>query len=511
MGAGNMTLYARWTGNPFTVTFDGNGGGTPSPTSKTVAFDSPYGTLATVSRTDYFLTGWYTAQTGGSLVTDTTLVTNAADHTLYAHWIPICIATTNADGGQGSLRWVIANCPNSLLTFDNSLSGQTIRLASPLTLAQDVIIDGSYLGATITLSGDTNNDGTGDVQVFTVNSGVTVTLKNLTLSEGAASTNGGGIYNAGTLTVTNSTFSGNSASTNGGGIYNAGTLTVINSTFSGNSASTNGGGIYNAGTLTVINSTFSGNSASTSGGGVYNAGGTANLKNTILSSNSGGNCAGAITDGGNNIDDGTTCGFGTADGSLSSTNPQLGALTGSPAYFPLNSNSPAIDGVTDNIPNSAPATDQRGLSRPQAAGYDIGAYEVLAHTVTFDANTGSGSMSAQTSARPANLTANAFTKPGYTFTNWATQSGGGGTTYADQANYDFSADPTLYAQWTLNTYTLTYTAGTNGSITGTSPQTVNHGAAARQSPPCRTPATTSWIGVTASQLPHAPTRTSSPL
>src|SRR5207244_5525546 len=39
-----------------------------------------------------------------------------------------------------------------------------------------------------------------------------------------------------------------------------------------------------------------------------------------------------------------------------------------------------------------------------------------------------------------------------------------------------AADTTLYAKWTINTYTLTYTAGANGTITGTSPQTVNYGA-----------------------------------
>ena len=32
------------------------------------------------------------------------------------------------------------------------------------------------------------------------------------------------------------------------------------------------------------------------------------------------------------------------------------------------------------------------------------------------------------------------------------------------------------ATFAINTYTLTYTAGANGTITGTSPQTVNHGA-----------------------------------
>ncbi len=39
-----------------------------------------------------------------------------------------------------------------------------------------------------------------------------------------------------------------------------------------------------------------------------------------------------------------------------------------------------------------------------------------------------------------------------------------------------TANVTVYAQWTINSYTLTYTAGSGGTITGTSPQTVNAGS-----------------------------------
>jgi len=37
-----------------------------------------------------------------------------------------------------------------------------------------------------------------------------------------------------------------------------------------------------------------------------------------------------------------------------------------------------------------------------------------------------------------------------------------------------TADVTVYAKWTINTFTLTYTAGAHGSVTGTSPQTVDY-------------------------------------
>jgi hypothetical protein len=83
-----------------------------------------------------------------------------------------------------------------------------------------------------------------------------------------------------------------------------------------------GGAIANGGTLTITNSTFSGNIAS-SGDGIGNGGNTpALIRNTIVANNIRG-CFGAITDGGHNLDDGISCGFSTANGSLSSTNPQL--------------------------------------------------------------------------------------------------------------------------------------------------------------------------------------------
>ncbi|MCE7859977.1 MAG: hypothetical protein DYG86_09350, partial [Chloroflexi bacterium CFX2] len=55
------------------------------------------------------------------------------------------------------------------------------------------------------------------------------------------------------------------------------------------------------------------------------------------------------------------------------------------------------------------------------------------HTVTFDANGGSGSMSPQTTNNPTALTANAFTRAGYSFNGWNTQANGSGTAYADGA------------------------------------------------------------------------------
>ena len=93
---GDITVYAQWKEQDgptiqekqYIVTFDGNAPRVtgPNPGSKTVTPGSAYGTLATVSRSGYSFLGWYTAPRGGTRVTARTIVTNAFDHTLYAHW-----------------------------------------------------------------------------------------------------------------------------------------------------------------------------------------------------------------------------------------------------------------------------------------------------------------------------------------------------------------------------------------------------------------------------------------
>lgn len=69
------------------------------------------------------------------------------------------------------------------------------------------------------------------------------------------------------------------------------------------------------------------------------------------------------------------------------------------------------------------------------------------NTVTFDANGGTGSMTPQTDCATANLTTNTFTYAGFTFNSWNTVADGSGTTYVDEAAYNFAADMTLFAQW----------------------------------------------------------------
>jgi uncharacterized repeat protein (TIGR02543 family) len=91
------------------------------------------------------------------------------------------------------------------------------------------------------------------------------------------------------------------------------------------------------------------------------------------------------------------------------------------------------------------------------------------YTVSFNANGGAGSMSPESSNTGASLSANAFGRSGYTFSGWNTQANGSGTGYADRASYGFGANVTLYAQWAVDVFSVTFNAnGGTGSMAGES-------------------------------------------
>ena len=90
----DISLYARWTANNYTVTFDTNGGVLHGSSSKTVTFNSTYGTLPTASKNDNYFIGWFTEAADGTQVDISTIVRTASNHTLYAHYEP---KTTNVE------------------------------------------------------------------------------------------------------------------------------------------------------------------------------------------------------------------------------------------------------------------------------------------------------------------------------------------------------------------------------------------------------------------------------
>jgi CSLREA domain-containing protein len=254
----------------------------------------------------------------------------------------------------------------------------------------------------------------------------------------APNMSGGGIYenSFGGLTPKSSyknlTVSGNDAQFAGGGFYVAGALTSLtNATITGNSttgqvsaSNIGGGGIAGgqSGSVTVNNATINGNTSTTQGGGVaaidrgdhIHLHNTIVVKNTVLASSSDcfvGGFGTAIDSTGYNIVDDSTCALGQAsDREGSSFNPNLGVLqdnTGpldgapgdtSPTLTEaLPTGSIAID-TADPAGANNPATDERGVSRPQGIQSDVGAYEAIppvfvAPILPAAGNAGSGSQS----------------------------------------------------------------------------------------------------------------------
>lgn len=114
------------------------------------------------------------------------------------------------------------------------------------------------------------------------------------------------------------------------------------------------------------------------------------------------------------------------------------------------------------IPITAAKLHNAGDSYTGTAGSKAGDTYVYANgkwalkgneiAITFDPNGGAGSMEPM-SVNPGvgnKLTGNTFTRENYTFTGWNTAKDGTGKTYADGEIVNFSADTTLYAQWTQN-------------------------------------------------------------
>ena len=95
---GSITLYAVWSINAITITFDAAiNGGTSEETSRNINYGYAIGNLPTATRPYYKFSGWFTEPSGGTKVTAATTFT--ASTTLYAHFA-IDASTKVKIGGQ---------------------------------------------------------------------------------------------------------------------------------------------------------------------------------------------------------------------------------------------------------------------------------------------------------------------------------------------------------------------------------------------------------------------------
>jgi uncharacterized repeat protein (TIGR02543 family) len=85
---GTKALYAKWTANTYTVSFNSNDQAIQNPNDQAFIFGDAYANLPTPAKTYYGHT-WNTVQDGsGTTISNATLVSIAENHTLYAQWAP---------------------------------------------------------------------------------------------------------------------------------------------------------------------------------------------------------------------------------------------------------------------------------------------------------------------------------------------------------------------------------------------------------------------------------------
>lgn len=94
--AGDKTITAKWQANPYTVTFDSNGGSNVN--SRDIIYGNAIGTLPNSEKAGHTFLGWFTERTGGEKISETTKP--LGEKTYYAQWrANEYTVTFNGNGG----------------------------------------------------------------------------------------------------------------------------------------------------------------------------------------------------------------------------------------------------------------------------------------------------------------------------------------------------------------------------------------------------------------------------
>jgi uncharacterized repeat protein (TIGR01451 family)/CSLREA domain-containing protein len=270
------------------------------------------------------------------------------------------------------------------LTIDNStISDNHANSATQSTTGGGIYDKATGATVTITRSRLTgNSSGNGWGGAFFTSANITIVISDSTFHDNHATGGGGALGgaifdNSSTkTTISGSTFDANSASGGGGAIFGNAPLDITNSTFEGNAATgslTVGGALFTNGAVTATNVTLDGNTTAGTHQ-TWQNNGTVTVVNSVIQTPSGDNCEQPLTSLGHNIENADTCGFHSA-GDQPGTDPKLGQLAdnGGPTFTEL----PALDSpaLGTGLESKCPATDQRGIARPQDGVCDIGAVE----------------------------------------------------------------------------------------------------------------------------------------
>ena len=435
LGAANVTLYAQWTVNSYTVTYDANGGsGAPSSQS------TNYNTSVTVSstqptRTGYSFGGWNTAANGSgtSYAPGTAFTMPANAVTLYAQWgIDSYNVVYDANNGSGAPSTASSNY------------GSSVTISATRPTRTGYTFSGWNTAA--------NGSGTSYAWNGSVFSPATFTMPANAVTLYAQ-------WTVNSYSVTYDANGGSGAPSSQSANYN--TTVTVSSTipvrsgfaFAGWNTAANGSGTsyaWNGSVFSPATFTMPANAVT-----LY-AQWTVNSYSVTYDANGG---SGAPSSQSANYNTTVT---------VSSTQPTRTGYTFSGWNTAANgSGTSYVSGATFTMPANA-------INLYAQWGID-------SYSVAYDANSGSGAPSTASLNYGSTVTISATrpTRTGYSFSGWNTAANGSGTSYTWNGSV-FSpamftlgaANVTLYAQWTINTYTVTYNA--NGGSGAPTSQSTNY-------------------------------------
>jgi uncharacterized repeat protein (TIGR02543 family) len=396
--SGNVTLTATWISSTQTITYTSGSGSGSAPSSPTsVSYGSTFTTPAnTYTRTGYTFAGWSdgtnTYLAGATYPSSGSVSGNV---TLTATWTANTQTITYAAGGG---------------TGSGPTSPLSVSYGSTFTTPANTYTRSGYAFAgwsdgTSTYSASATYPSSGSVS------------GNVTLTATWTANSNTVTYNSnGGTSVTSGSF------TTGGSIASAPTAPTKTGYTFGGWSDTDGG--------TEISFPYS--PSATSAITLY-AKWTANVNTVTFKSNYSG---------------------GSADTTQSITTDVSTALTNNPftrTGYTFAGWDTAADGSGTDYTNGQSVTINGALTL-------YAKWTANSNTVTFNSNYGTPTTSTQsiTSGTSTALTSNAFTRTGYTFGGWNTLADGSGTSYTNTQSITIYAPITLYAQWNIITYTVTY-------------------------------------------------------
>ena len=472
----SATLYAVWTANTnYTVTFNGNGATSGSMSNETNNVPTALTSNAYL-RTGYTFAGWDTSSAGTTVVyANDASYPFTASATLYAVWTANQTVTFNGNGAtSGSMSAETSGVPAPLTSNAYLRTGYTFAGW-----------DTSSAGTTVVYANDASYPFTASATlyaVWTANTNYTVTFNGNGATSGSMSNETNNVPTALTSNAylrTGYTFAGWDTSSAGT------TVVYANDASYPFTASATLYAVWTANTSYMV--TFNGNGNTGGSMGTQTASApTALTPNAFVKSGYVFSAWTTLPSGGSSYGNGAIFPFTApttlyAQWSLPVVGPPVVGSSGFTVnFFGNGATSGAMSPETGNAPAALTAdsfvrtgytfagwntvANGGGTSYADGATYPFAANAILyaqwtapAHTVTFVGNGAtSGTTSSETNSAPSPLTGNAFTRAGFTFAGWNTAANGAGTVYANGATYPFSADLTLYAQWTADFNTVTF-------------------------------------------------------